>query len=175
MFPIALNISSIPVLLIGQGELLARRHTMLKEWGAQALTVMETEVTDVALDGFSIVMAAGLPRAQSEALATRARALGKLINIEDVNELCDFYFTANVRRGDLIIAVSTCGASPTAARKIRDAIAGVFGHEWAERLEAIASLRKSWRAEGKSMDEVVKRTESILTDKGWLDFKRGIS
>jgi precorrin-2 dehydrogenase/sirohydrochlorin ferrochelatase len=104
-------------------------------------------------------------------LASQARALGKLVNVEDVNDLCDFYFTANIRRGDLVIAVSTSGASPTLARKVRDAIATRFGPEWEARVKELSALRLSLKAGGASLREVMDSTESYLQEKGWLSQK----
>src|SRR5689334_108702 len=102
MFPIALDLTRIPILLIGQGELLEKRRCQLTEYGAaHFVDTMEQAI---------IVMVAGLPREQAERIVKQAHDRGKLVNVEDIHDLCDFYFTANVRRGDLVIAVSTCGA-----------------------------------------------------------------
>lgn len=166
MFPIALDLTKIPVLLVGSGELLARRLQYLQEAGAAQVTVKEN-ISPEDMVGAAVVMVAGLPRAQAEEIVQQARAAGKLVNVEDINDLCDFYFTANVRRGDLVIAVSTSGASPTLARKIRDRIASLFGEEWAARVREIADLRKNWKAEGDDMKTVVAKTEQHIV--GWLE------
>lgn len=185
MFPIALNLATIPVLLAGQGALLIKRLAYLDEDGAKHLRVFSDNPSpalraaagdrlterlpaqdDIA--SASVILIAGLPREQAEKLAMQARHSGRLVNVEDINELCDFYFTANIRRGDLVIAVSTSGASPTLARKVRDFIAGRFGPEWEERVRELASLRLSLKAKGASMREVIDATEAHLKAKGWL-------
>jgi precorrin-2 dehydrogenase/sirohydrochlorin ferrochelatase len=167
MYPVALNVKTIPILLSGTGELLSRRIAQLEEAGATRLTVKESPTgEDVARA--SIVMVTGLPRAESGRIAALARAAGKLVNVEDQNDLCDFYFTANVKRGDLIIAVSTSGASPTLARKVRDWIAGKFGIEWEGRVAELATLRRSLKDEGKSMQEVLAASEEHIEKNGWL-------
>ena len=184
MFPIALDLTKIPVLLIGKGEAFTRRHRQLLEFGASSLSLWEREGGEGDCgNSFSfphpnpnplsegegrIVMIAGLSRPVSEQLANAARAAGKLVNVEDMNDLCDFYFTANVKRGDLLIAVSTGGASPTLSRKIRDYIAGIFGTEWEAYTAEIARFRKKLKADGKSIPEVLKESEKFLADKGWL-------
>ncbi|MDE3016510.1 MAG: hypothetical protein KGI29_06285 [Pseudomonadota bacterium] len=175
MFPIALDLTRIPVLLVGQGELLQRRLAQLQEAGVTEVTVLEgASPTAGDLQQCAIVMVAGLPREQAERIVIAAHEVGKLVNVEDINDLCNFYFTANVRRGDLIIAVSTSGASPTLARKIRDAIAATFGEEWRERLREIAELRQIWKKQGKVMKEVVDATEKHVKEKGWLTQKREV-
>ena len=160
MFPIALDLTKIPVLLIGSGELPTRRRKQLEEAGA-------TQLVDNMQDA-AIVMVAGLPRDQAQTIVEQAHALGKLVNVEDINDLCDFYFTANVRRGDLVIAVSTSGASPTLARKVRDKIAVIFGKEWAEYVSEMGALRKAWKAQGAGFQQLIDNTERHLKDKGWL-------
>jgi len=168
MFPIALDLTRVPILLAGSGELLHRRRKQLEEYGAARLTVKEIPSRE-DIENAAIVMLAGLPREQAEPIVYACHAAGKLVNVEDINELCDFYFTANVRRGDLVIAVSTGGASPTLARKIRDAIARMFGEEWAERVRETFELRQKWKAQGKDMREVMEYTEQHVKEKGWLD------
>lgn len=169
MFPIALDLTKIPVLLAGEGPAFTKRRVQLEEAGALNLTLFEQSLpTAEDMKDRAIIMVAGLPRAQAESIVTLAHSLGKLVNVEDVNDLCDFYFTANVKRGDLIIAVSTSGASPTLARKLRDTIGNLFGPEWAERTGVIAAERKAWKAAGKSLSEVQTLTEQYLAEHGWL-------
>lgn len=169
MYPIALDLTRVPVLLAGSGELVTRRLAQLKEAGAAQVTVLEGRLpTAEDIRAHSVILIAGLARDLAEKIVTEARAQKKLVNVEDINDLCDFYFTANVTRGDLVIAVSTSGASPTLARKIRDAIADMFGEEWAGRVRELSDLRKSLKSAGASMKEVIEKTERHLQEKGWL-------
>lgn len=169
MFPIALDLTKIPVLLVGKGRMLEKRKLQLQETRATNVLILDSRLpTQAEVAACGVVMACGLDRDDSEAVAMLARAHGKLINVEDVIDLCDFFFTANVRRGDLLIAVSTGGASPTLARRVRDAIGQMFGEEWADRVAELASARLTWRAEGAGMKEVMSRTDAILAEKGWL-------
>ena len=169
MFPIALDLTRIPVLLVGKGRMLEKRKLQLQEAKANNTTILEDRLpTQAEVEAAGVVMACGLGREDSEKVATLARTAGKLINVEDVLDLCDFYFTANVRRGDLLIAVSTGGASPTLARRVRDAIGRRFGEEWVGRTKDLAQARLKWRAEGKGMKEVMTETDALLAREGWL-------
>lgn len=185
MFPIALDLTRIPVLLAGEGELVERRLAYLDEAKAANVTVFCAKPSEVLrmaagdrlterlpapddLEHHSVILLAGLPRAMSEHYVTWARTHGRLVNVEDITDLCDFYFTANVRRGDLVIAVSTSGASPTLARKVRDWIAGRFGKEWAQRTQELSALRKQLKAQGASMAEIMRQTERVIADNNWL-------
>lgn len=169
MFPIALDLAKIPILLIGEGEAFEKRHAQLLEYGATKISLCHaSEGWHPVIAISNIIMIAGLPREESEKISAAARAAGKLVNVEDINDLCDFYFTANVRRGDLLIAVSTGGASPTLSRKIRDYIAGKFGEEWKERTEEIKNFRLSLKTKNKTTAEVLQESEKFLAEKGWL-------
>ncbi len=202
MFPIALDLTKIPILLIGKGEAFEKRHKQLLEYGASLtspsplvgegwgggcnfartefnnFTPLQTISTPhpnpppqggrELFENVAIVMVAGLPYEQSKQIFDAARAAGKLVNVEDMNDLCDFYFTANVKRGDLFIAVSTSGASPTLSRKIRDYIAAKFGAEWEERTEEMKNFRKNLKEQGKNIPQVLEASEIFLKEKGWL-------
>jgi precorrin-2 dehydrogenase/sirohydrochlorin ferrochelatase len=191
MFPIALDLKKIPILLIGEGEALKRRHKQLLEYGAISLWEraggegIELNSNARIFDksphphplpegegiwaGAKIIMVAGLPYEISAQIAASARKAGKLVNVEDMNDLCDFYFTANVRRGDLVISVSTSGASPTLSQKIRDYIGKKFGKEWVERTKEMAEFRNQLKAQGKTIPQVLKASNEFLAEKGWFN------
>ncbi len=160
MYPIALDLTKVPIFLTGEGEAFEKRKRQLTEHGATKLVCHMEEA--------AVVMVAGLDSSVSGIIAGDARAAGKLVNVEDVPELCDFYFTSYVRRGDLLIAVSTNGASPTLAKRVREKIAGLFGEEWANHTRVMKELRERLRGEGKSMQEVMAASDAFLDEKGWL-------
>lgn len=171
MFPIALDLSKINILLIGKGSAFKRRYNQLMEYGAEHISLFEGAGFEAQIAGHDarVVMIAGLAYEQAKTLADAARTAGKLVNVEDINELCDFYFTASVRRGDLVISVSTGGASPTLARRVRDYIAGIFSTEWEGRTKEIAEFRDNLKKQGKTVQHVLEASDSFLQEKQWLD------
>jgi precorrin-2 dehydrogenase/sirohydrochlorin ferrochelatase len=64
------------------------------------------------------------------------------VNVMDEVPNCDFAAAAIVRRGDLVLAISTGGASPAVARKVREALELRYGSEWGETLAVIAEVRR---------------------------------
>ena len=88
-----------------------------------------------------VLWIAGLPVDAAAALAALARSERVLVNVEDRPQLCDFHSVAEVRRGDLLLTVSTGGASPGLSARIRARLATEFGPEWGERL---ALLRRAF-------------------------------
>lgn len=167
MFPIALDLSKIPLLLIGKGEAFEKRKAQLIDAGAGKLICRES-FNAYDLDDVSIVLVAGLDVAASEIIAHEARAEGKLVNVEDMNELCDFTYTAHIRRGDLLIAVSTGGASPTFAKRVRDNIATLFDEKWAGYTQMMKELRQELKAKGGTMKSIMAASEKFLDEKGWF-------
>ena len=87
------------------------------------------------------------------------------MNVEDRPALCDFHSVAEVRRGDLLLTVSTGGASPGLAARIRARLAAEYGAEWADRLALLREHRAQWRRDG---GDVAALTDALLQANGWL-------
>ena len=184
MLPLIFNLASLPVLLAGSGPALARRIEKLHAAGAGDLRVFSPDDVATQHDGelvmerrwpeeseiadASLAMVAGASPDVAARLAGWARSHAVPVNVEDVPELCDFYFTATVTRGDLLIAVSTQGASPTLAKVIRNDIAAQYGPEWESRTEELKQARTAWRRDGKTMAELAALSESWIEEKKWF-------
>lgn len=161
MIPISLDPARIRIAIAGAGPAAVRRRQRLTTGGA---VVQPFPISDGQADFSTIdlLWIADLPKAQVAELAARARAAGVLVNVEDRPDLCDFHNVAELRRGDLLIGVSTAGRSPALAARVRDLIAALIGSEWERRLSRIATLRSVWRAAGKPMDEISRLTAASL-------------
>ena len=167
MLPIVLNEEAVTVGLIGAGEALERRRTMLAD-AAVTPKLLSFDSQREALKGLTLLFVAGVDRETSERLARDARALGILLNVEDVPDLCDFHVPAAVRRGDLILTVSTGGKAPGLARLIREWLERRLGEEWAGRLNELSSYRAKWRGQGHAPSEVSQRTRDFVRERDWL-------
>jgi precorrin-2 dehydrogenase/sirohydrochlorin ferrochelatase len=153
--------------LAGQGDSLGRRASLLVEAGVSPV-LLATDAEDDELAGLRLLFVAGVPAAAAGPLAARARSKGVLVNVEDVPELCDFHVPAIVRRGDLVLSVSTGGRVPGLARRLRESLEHQYGPEWSNRLNELSDARESWRAEGLAPQDVSKRTRERIAEKGWL-------
>lgn len=157
-----------PTLLAGRGPAFAKRRALLEEAGLTRLAVHDGLPPALALDGPQLVFGAGLTDAESEWLATAARIRGIPVNIEDVPHLCDVHVPALVRRGDLLLTVSTGGAAPALSAALRGWLEDAFGEAWAGRLEEVAALRARLRAEGHPPAEVIRAVRAHLEERAWL-------
>lgn len=81
------------------------------------------------LDGCFIVIAATSDTELNTAVHADAEARSMLVNVADVPALCNFILPAVMRSGPIAIAISTAGASPALAQRMRDEIAAHFGPE----------------------------------------------
>ena len=167
MLALVLNPMSIKVGLAGQGDARDRRAAMLAEAGVEARLLPET-VPDAALKGLQLLFVAGLAEGEARELAGRARALGVLVNVEDVLPLCDFHVPAIVRRGELLLTASTGGQVPGLARALREHLADEFGPEWTGRLKELGAARAKWRSQGLSPPEVSRQVRELIVRMGWL-------
>lgn len=185
MIPIMIDPERVTIVVAGVGPAAERRVRQAREGGARAVAVFAPgeaerfaaltdgavhdrlpEVADLA--GVDLLYVAGLDSDASFSLALMARDHNVLVNVEDVRELCDFHVPGSVRRGDLLIAVGTGGASPGLARRVRRHLEEEFGPEWAERLQALSAQRRKWIEEGADMATVAERTDAMIEKSEWL-------
>jgi precorrin-2 dehydrogenase/sirohydrochlorin ferrochelatase len=185
MIPIVVDPKQSALALIGRGEAAERRLELLLAGGAQQIAVFSDapspRLEELAahrlrrrlpgaaeLARFALLWIADLPIAEAAPLARAARAGGCLVNVEDVVAFCDFHNPSQVRRGDLLLTVSTAGKSPGLAARIRTQLASTFGPEWAERLERIGQKRTAWRREARSLADLARLTNATIDAHGWL-------
>jgi precorrin-2 dehydrogenase / sirohydrochlorin ferrochelatase len=94
------------------------------------------------LNGVSLAVVATASPSVNETIYREAQRRGVLCNVVDVPEYCDFYYPAVVRRGDLQIAVSTSGQSPSLAQKIRHQLERQFGPGYARWVAELGATRR---------------------------------
>ena len=168
MLPIILDGSNLSIGVAGAGDGLARRVAMLAGAGITEPRVYSETLPDAGdIAGLHILFIAGLDERLSRELAGAAHLAGVIVNVEDTPSLCDFHVPAQVRRGDLLLTVSTGGRAPGLSHALRENLQRRFGPEWAGRVDEVAGLRAEWRAQGLSPNVVSERTRALLSERGW--------
>jgi precorrin-2 dehydrogenase / sirohydrochlorin ferrochelatase len=114
------------------------------------------------LEGSDLAFAATDSREVNAAVAGEAKEIGVLSNVADRPSEGDFAVPSTLRRGGLQIAVSTGGASPTLARRIRSELEEVFGPEWAGLVQDFGAARRGDEAPGEDLEGEVSRCLSRL-------------
>ena len=136
--PIFLDVRAQPCLVVGGGEVAARKCALLLRSGAR-VTVLAPELgaalgaelaagriahraaqfRDADLEGFAMAIAAASDDAVNRAVAAAARARRIPVNVVDQPALCSFIMPSIIERAPLTIAVSSGGAAPVLARLLR--------------------------------------------------------
>ena len=177
LYPIFLDLSGRRCVVVGGGEVANRKARKLLQ--ARALVVVispeiEAELESVAieihrrpyregdLEGAYLAFAATSSREVNAAVAREAKGRGVPVNVADKPSEGDFALPATLRRGRLQVAVSTGGASPTLARKIKDELEEVFGLEWAGIVEELDKTRRNGEAADERLEGEVSRCLSRL-------------
>jgi siroheme synthase-like protein len=119
----------------------------VRRWADEGRIELELRpYTSGDLDGRFLAIAATEDNDTNVRVFEGAEERQILCNVVDVTHLCNFILPSIVRRGDLAIAVSTGGASPALARRIRIALGECYGDEYAVALELLGSLREELKA-----------------------------
>ena len=161
LFPMFIKLDGRQCLVVGAGKVGEPKIEGLLETGAR-IRVVALEVTpqvrewarlgrielslqpytNADLDGAFLAVVATSSRSLNERIYRDAQQRKVLCNVVDVPDLCDFFYPAVVRRGDLQIAVSTAGQSPSLAQKIRQQLEKQFGPGYAPWVTELGATRK---------------------------------
>ena len=164
-YPIYLDIENRDVVIIGGGNVCARKAETMMKYGAR-VTIVSPEFTDEIegwaregclrlkrktydesdLDGANIVIASTDDQSVNERIAADCRARRIPVNVVDVTPLCEFIVPAIIETGSIQIAISTGGKSPALARTLKEDLQRTIGPEYAEVNDALGSLRDGAKA-----------------------------
>ncbi len=182
LFPVQLNVRGRVCVVVGAGNVAARKAVSLLECGA-SVTVIAPDAVDAIrvltskgrivwrqeayqeshLAGAFLLFAATDSKAVNAQAMQDAQAQNILACDVSAPDTGDFVSPSVLRRGDFTVTVSTHGGSPTLAAVVREDLAAQFGPEWEQWTEMIGSLRGAIRAAGdeRTRRRVVRR---ILKD-----------
>jgi siroheme synthase-like protein len=120
-------------------------HPELEELAAEGSIRWEKRIYGGArdLEGVFMVIAATDDSEVNIDVFDDAERRAMLVNVVDVPPLCNFILPAIVRTGPLAIAISTAGASPALAKRMKREISDLFGEEYA-RLAVILNDARGW-------------------------------
>lgn len=182
LFPMFMKLEGRQCLVVGAGKVGEQKIAGLLETGARLRVValdaspavrewarsgkIELELRSFAnhdLQGAFLVVVATASRTLNERIYREAQALGVLCNVVDVPDLCDFFYPSIVRRGDLQIAVSTAGQSPSLAQNIRQQLEKQFGPAYAAWVAELGETRKRILASNLDKDRKLDLLHSLAS------------
>lgn len=179
MIPLFLDPAKARIALVGEGEKCERRLAWLRRLGG-APTVFSAAPSEALrkaagaalverwpdgddLRGLAALWVADAPENVAREASEAARRCNVLVNVEDVKPLSDFHNPGIVKRGRLVLAAGTGGASPAAASLVRARLEAVFPEEWADALDELAEARDRAREAGESLDALTADARAILS------------
>lgn len=174
LFPMFVKLEGRRCLVVGAGNVGEPKIGALLDTGAQ-IRVIAREASDTVsswwregkidlalrefsagdLDGIFLAIVATASRELNGSIYREAQRQGVLCNVVDDPEYCDFYYPAVVRRGDLQIAISTAGQSPSLAQRLRLQLERQFPPSYAEWVAELGETRRQVRAS--NLDPETKR------------------
>ncbi|MFI5148285.1 MAG: TSUP family transporter [Bacteroidia bacterium] len=182
LFPIFLKLEGIRVLIVGGGKIGLEKvqAVLLNSPATKVLLVapaIHPDITELAalypalqlqhrayresdLENIGLVITATGNRELGRQIREEAGKRNLLVNVADTPDLCDFYLGSVVRKGDLKIAISTNGKSPTMAKRIKEVMNDAIPDDTQEVLENLSEIRGQLKGD---LAEKVKKLNAITS------------
>lgn len=163
LFPVFLKLENLRTLVVGGGKVGLEKLTALLANSPDAqITLVAPEIlpeiaglgekhpglklmgrafSETDLEGKDIVIVATSDRELNASVKEQANARGILTNVADTPDLCDFYLGSIVQKGNLKLAISTNGKSPTVAKRLREILGEAIPLEINESLDHLGTIR----------------------------------
>ena len=170
-FPLCINLEDKRFLIVGYGRIAKRKLKAISEFTSN-IKIITKELTEEELgkgieivnkcfdekdlEGMDFVITATGNREQDEAIVASCKAKGIPVNAADDREECDFFLPGIIKRGNLVVSVSTSGESPAYSRYLREQIEDVIPDNIEKVLDILGELRKSLPSK---LDSQVERSQ----------------
>ena len=186
--PLALDLREAPVLVVGAGAVAGRRVRVLADFGARPEVVAPVAGPEVAAEvgrgravhhprayrdgeaaGFRLVFAATDAREVNARVAADARAAGAWVSVADDPRASTFQLPATILRGEVAVSVSTGGASPLLARRLRERLERVVTPGVGRAARRLREIRPRVRSRWPADDRGRREFWHVLINEEFLD------
>lgn len=200
LFPVFLKLNELNVLIVGGGNIgLEKLTSVLTNSPLSRVKVVAISISDELkqfaesyplvqliedafdekyLDGIQLVITALNDIELSEKIKNKVNQRGILYNAADKPELCDFYLASTVTKGNLKIAISTNGKSPTIAKRLKDIFKDNIPNEIDHSLENLNKIRNHLKGDFQNkihhLNKITSELAKAKKKKAWyeLDLKK---
>ncbi|MBH8157196.1 bifunctional precorrin-2 dehydrogenase/sirohydrochlorin ferrochelatase [Clostridioides difficile] len=159
LYPINLKLDELDVVIIGGGEVAYRKCKNFLEFiknvtivSKQILNkfydlkgnikIIKDDYKEIYIKDASVIIAATNNRELNMEIGLYCKAKNKLVNVVDNIEISNFTVPSYIKRGDLLISVSTGGKSPSLSSKIKKEIEERYTEDYEEYLNVLGDIRK---------------------------------
>jgi len=187
LYPVFLKLDQLELLLVGGGNVgLEKLHSLLANSPSAKVSIVAAEVKDEIkklvlrhpsckifqrefhyddLNGKDLIILATDNRQLHEEIKARATEKGILVNVADTPDLCDFYLGSIVQKGNLKIAISTNGKSPTAAKRIKEVLHEALPGELDSVIENLHTVRSKLNGNFEYKVKKLNKLTEVLIEK----------
>ncbi len=185
LYPIFLKVHQFDTLIVGGGEVGLEKLTFLLGSSPNArvtlvgkeiqsaiktlaknhpnVTLIERPFFDEDLTEMQMVIIATENNTLNREIRNEAKARGLLVNVADTPDLCDFYLGSIVTKGDLKVAISTNGKSPTIAKRLKEVLNDVLPNEIDSLLQHMRAIRDQLKGSfGSKVQKLNHITEDLV-------------
>jgi len=193
LFPVFLKLENFRVLIVGGGKVGHEKiSAIIANSPATRVTLVATHVSDEIkvlaelhpgiaihqrsyrtedLDNIDFVIVAVNNKETSLAIKEEATKRKIIANVADTPEQCDFYLGSIVQKGNVKIAVSTNGKSPTMAKRIRETLEENFPAEINESIDNLTKVRSYLSGDFSEKVKQLNHITSVLAKEGAVKAK----
>ena len=187
LFPIFLKLENLHTLIVGGGYVGLEKITAVLDNSPMAkvslvspdirqeirdiasansrINLIERRFEDNDLAVKDLVIVATNDKEENARIASVARSKNMLVNVADTPAICDFYLSSVVRKGNLKVAISTNGMSPTLAKRLKEVLGDALPDNLETAMEQLKAVRDMLKGDFASKVDELNRITSVLTDK----------
>lgn len=187
LFPIFLKLENLHTLIVGGGYVGLEKITAVLENSPLARVTLvapeiREEIRGIAANNSRInlivrkfedddllekdlVIVATNDKPENQRIWETARARHILANVADTPDICDFYLSSVVRKGNLKVAISTNGMSPTLAKRLKEVLGEALPDNLETAMEQLKAVRDLLKGDFASKVDELNRITSVLTEK----------
>jgi len=187
LFPIFLKLENLHTLIVGGGYVGLEKITAVLDNSPEAkVTLVSPEIRNEILglaagnsrinlihrkfqeEDFlqkDLVIVATNDKEENKRIAALARAKNMLTNVADTPAICDFYLSSVVRKGNLKVAISTNGMSPTFAKRLKEVLGEALPDNLETAMEQLKAVRDMLKGDFANKVDELNRITSVLMEK----------
>jgi precorrin-2 dehydrogenase/sirohydrochlorin ferrochelatase len=187
LFPIFLKLENLHTLIVGGGYVGLEKITAVLDNSPLAnvslvspdirdeiraiadvnsrISLIERKFEDADLAAKDLVIVATNDKEENARIAQVARSKNMLTNVADTPAICDFYLSSVVRKGNLKVAISTNGMSPTLAKRLKEVLGEALPDNLETAMEQLKAVRDMLKGDFASKVDELNRITSVLTEK----------
>lgn len=188
LFPVFLKPENLRFLIVGGGEVgwekLGFMFRHAPECNVRLVAIeIKQEIRDLAkqypdkielieqpfdtthIEGINIAIIATADNRLNTSFHKLIKAKGIVTNVADTPSLCDFYLSSVVKKGDLKIAISSNGKSPTITKRIRELLQDTLPEELDDVIDNLAKIRDGLKGDFEHKVQALNEITSVMTKK----------